>query len=417
MTLSGGLLMGCGDEGSDQPEAQGPEETSTVADAADSVNPATYSFTMIEGTGVEVEVQIDLAPIMVANAPKLTEVWSSIIDGHPETADCAENQTTDGVLVGAITFTNDSGFEPDYLAAQFFSPAHEFGSENAFGLEADAGGTICRSLQGGAISGGYSGSIPFQIVLSDLYGPNGFDQDRYEEQLRLFVTVDSSSPGSFIEEGMNTTTVAPEVDDERDLVLVLPAHALGDEGGGGSTEQAGGAPCEYISDDGSAELPPDPAVVEGSVAAVIETTFGDIDVTLDADAAPCAANSFVWLAERGYFDDTQCPRLEDAEGLQMLQCGDPTGTGRGGPGYTFADELTGDESYEAGTLAMASSGPGTNGSQFFLVYGDSAIPPQYTVFGSIGPEGHDVVREIAAEGADDKGRPTSDLRITGVTVS
>jgi hypothetical protein len=283
----GGLLMGCGADGSDEPEAQTPDETSTV-DASNSVETTTYTFTMVEGTGVEVQVRIDLAPIMVANDPELTDVWSSIINGHPETADCAENQTMDGVFVGAITFTNESGFEPDYLGAQFFSPAHEFGSGNAFGLEADAGGTICRSLQGGAISGGYSGSIPFQIVLSDLYGPNGFDQDRFEEQLRLFVTVDSSNPGSYIEAGTNTTTDAPEVDDERDLVMVLPGRDL-----------------EADDDDGSDTLVsytcPDASEVAGILGEPAQEADGPYAGELDADCRLETTNFVVGIYSGGTF--------------------------------------------------------------------------------------------------------------------
>ena len=91
------------------------------------------------------------------------------------------------------------------------------------------------------------------------------------------------------------------------------------------------------------------------------------------------------LATQGYFDGTICHRLTTLEesGIAVIQCGDPSGTGSGGPGYTFADETTGDEKYTAGVIAMANRGPDTNGSQFFIVYDDSPLPPDYTVFGSI----------------------------------
>ena len=82
----------------------------------------------------------------------------------------------------------------------------------------------------------------------------------------------------------------------------------------------------------------------------------------------------------------------------MLQCGDPTGTGSGGPGYSFEDELDGTEKYPAGTIAMANAGPDTNGSQFFLVYEDTELPPSYTTFGTIDDAGLDVVREVADAG-------------------
>ncbi len=128
---------------------------------------------------------------------------------------------------------------------------------------------------------------------------------------------------------------------------------------------------------------------------------GDINVDLDAGATPCTVNSFLSLAEQGYFDGTDCHRLT-TQGIWVLQCGDPTGTGSGGPGYAFDDELTGAETYPAGTLAMANAGPGTNGSQFFLVYEDSlGLPPDYTVFGTISPEGLKVVQEIGAKGTAD----------------
>ena len=101
----------------------------------------------------------------------------------------------------------------------------------------------------------------------------------------------------------------------------------------------------------------------------------------------------------------------------MLQCGDPTGTGSGGPGYSFDDELTGKETYPAGTLAMANAGPNTNGSQFFLVYADTPLPPSYTVFGKMDPAGRRVVARIAAAGTADggpDGAPKQAVRITSV---
>lgn len=133
---------------------------------------------------------------------------------------------------------------------------------------------------------------------------------------------------------------------------------------------------------------------------VISTSAGDIPVELDPEAL-CATTSFSWLAEQGYFDDSPCSRVSTTDvPYGILQCGDPTGTGTGGPGYEFADELTGDEAYPAGTLAMANAGPNTNGSQFFLTYADSAFPPDYTVFGTIDPAGVAVLEDIAAAGTE-----------------
>lgn len=185
------------------------------------------------------------------------------------------------------------------------------------------------------------------------------------------------------------------------------------------------ASCEYPSDGQDpardVEAPDSEAPAEGTVAATITTNFGDIGLTLDAAAAPCTVNSFVSLAEQGFYDDTPCPRIGDQEGFGILQCGDPTGTGAGGAGYSFADELTGDETYPAGTLAMANAGPDTNGSQFFLVFRDSQFQPDYTVFGTIDAAGLKTIEAIAAEGNDGAnpaggGTPNKDVTIEKVTV-
>jgi peptidyl-prolyl cis-trans isomerase B (cyclophilin B) len=183
--------------------------------------------------------------------------------------------------------------------------------------------------------------------------------------------------------------------------------------------------CEYPSDGQDpareVEAPEAEALAEGTVPATITTNFGDIGLTLDAATAPCTVNSFVSLAEQGFYDDTPCPRIGDQEGFGILQCGDPTGTGSGGAGYSFGDELSGDETYPAGTLAMANAGPDTNGSQFFLVFRDSQFPPSYTVFGTIDPAGLEVIDAIAAEGNDGAhpaggGVPNKEVTIEEVTV-
>ncbi len=156
----------------------------------------------------------------------------------------------------------------------------------------------------------------------------------------------------------------------------------------------------------------------GEVQAVLQTSAGDIPLTLDGERTPCTVESFVSLAQQQYFSNTECHRLTTA-GIYVLQCGDPTGTGRGGPGYRFDDELDGTETYPAGTVAMANAGPGTNGSQFFLVYEDTQLDPNYTVFGTMSPEGLAVVQSIAAGGVAGgarDGAPANPVTITGVTV-
>ena len=176
--------------------------------------------------------------------------------------------------------------------------------------------------------------------------------------------------------------------------------------------------CDYPDDSAAAkevEKPSSSAPKRGAVQVTITTNSGDVRATLDSDAAPCTVNSFVSLAEQGYFDGTTCHRL--VPGF-VLQCGDPTATGSGGPGYSFADELTGSETYGRGVLAMANAGPDTNGSQFFIVLAEASLPPAYTVFGSVSDEGMAVVDAIADKGtaggvAD--GPPAEDVTLESVT--
>lgn len=152
--------------------------------------------------------------------------------------------------------------------------------------------------------------------------------------------------------------------------------------------------------------------------ATLDTTCGTIGLTLDAAAAPRTVNSFAFLAGEGYFDHTRCHRLT-TEGIYVLQCGDPTASGRGGPGYRFPDENLTGATYPAGTLAMANAGPGTNGSQFFLVYRDSQLPPNYTPFGRI-TSGMDVLTGVAAAGVaggGGDGTPAAEIVLNKVTAA
>lgn len=176
-------------------------------------------------------------------------------------------------------------------------------------------------------------------------------------------------------------------------------------------------------------IPTDPAVVDATMT-VKDGTTEDIVVGLRLDnaMAPCTVNSFVSLAQQGFFDNTGCHRLTDSPSLAVLQCGDPTGSGAGGPGYRFANEyptnqyrpfdpaLKAPVTYPRGTLAMANSGPDSNGSQFFIVYRDSELPPTYTVFGSVDKTGMAAVDGLVAAGvADgDDGRPKTPVTIKSV---
>jgi peptidyl-prolyl cis-trans isomerase B (cyclophilin B) len=138
--------------------------------------------------------------------------------------------------------------------------------------------------------------------------------------------------------------------------------------------------------------------------ATVVTNCGTIVVDLDGKHAPHTVNSFAFLAGKHYFDDTPCHRLTTS-GIFVLQCGDPTGTGSGGPGYTIPDENLPGASYPAGTVAMANTGqPHTGGSQFFFVYANTQLPPQYTPFGHI-TSGLDVLKAVAKAGSNDSNGP------------
>lgn len=195
--------------------------------------------------------------------------------------------------------------------------------------------------------------------------------------------------------------------------------------GGGDDENpsADGVTCTYTAGGTAAKDAAVPASTgvsnTGTQSVVIQTSNGAVAATLDKANAPCAVNSFLSLASQGYYDSTPCHRLTTG-GLAVLQCGDPTGTGTGGPGYTFADELTGSEKYTSGVIAMANSGANTNGSQFFLVYGDSTgLGPDYTILGSMDPAGLAVVQTVAAAGVvggGTDGEPALATTIQGVTI-
>ena len=152
--------------------------------------------------------------------------------------------------------------------------------------------------------------------------------------------------------------------------------------------------------------------------AVVTTNMGTYSAVLDAAKAPGTVNNFVSLARNKYFDGITCHRA--IPGF-MIQCGDPTATGNGGPGYEFADELPAAGEYKIGSLAMANSGPNTNGSQFFVISGDQGVslPPSYTLFGQV-TEGLDstVVALDAAGNPSSNGMPPlKEIKIESITIT
>lgn len=150
------------------------------------------------------------------------------------------------------------------------------------------------------------------------------------------------------------------------------------------------------------------------------TNCGEIVIKLDPDAPETVASG-AFLADNGFYDNTSCHRLTTA-GIFVLQCGDPAGNGTGGPGYVVPDEnLPGEgaANYPAGTIAMANAGPGTSGSQFFIVYQDTTLPAGYTIWGQV-TSGLDIVRQIASMGVVDgltDGIPVQPVFINSATVS
>lgn len=196
-----------------------------------------------------------------------------------------------------------------------------------------------------------------------------------------------------------------------------------------------GADCEYPASNDSASKPvntPETGEVSTDPATVkvdIVTNRGKVGLQLANNKSPCTVHSFVSLVQQEFFNDTQCHRLTTSPALSVLQCGDARGDGTGGPGYQFADEYPADQYppgdpalkqpvlYPRGTLAMANAGPNTNGSQFFMVYRDSQLPPAYTVFGKIDATGLATLDKISAAGVaggGDDGTPATEVTITSV---
>ena len=207
--------------------------------------------------------------------------------------------------------------------------------------------------------------------------------------------------------------------------LVLTAAILGAGGlaGCGDDEGAAAGDCDYaingVEPARAVETPGDAADLADSVTATLELSQGTVTVEMTPDETPCTVNNFVSLAEQGYFDDTVCHRI--SLGLTILQCGDPTGQGNGNPGYSIPDELSGNETYGAGTVAMANTGsPDTGSAQFFLVYGNADLPPEYTVFGQMDESSTAVLSGIGQVGTDSPtgdGPPKEQVTLESVTVS
>ncbi|AKK03267.1 peptidylprolyl isomerase [Corynebacterium epidermidicanis] len=183
--------------------------------------------------------------------------------------------------------------------------------------------------------------------------------------------------------------------------------------------------CEYQDAGTAAKAVTKPTKTEGvsttgEVKVSLDTTAGPIDLTLDRSASPCTVNAIEHLAYNGYYDNTVCHRIT-TQGIYVLQCGDPSGTGSGGPGFQFKNEYPTDEMggtsqvvYPRGSIAMANAGADTNGSQFFLNYQDSPLAANYTYFGKISDAGLATLDKVAAAGTKNgggDGAPATEVKI------
>ena len=181
--------------------------------------------------------------------------------------------------------------------------------------------------------------------------------------------------------------------------------------------------CSYQASGTAARkvgLPPSKPDGTATYQATIHTNRGDVVIDLLNSKATCTVNSFVYLAAKKYFNSTHCHRLTTIDPY-VLQCGDPTGTGSGGPGYTFNSENLAGAKYTAGTLAMANTGtPDSNGSQFFIVYKNSKLGASYTPFGEV-VKGLGIIQNVAKAGSDNAngsgdGHPKEKVVIDSVTI-
>lgn len=190
-----------------------------------------------------------------------------------------------------------------------------------------------------------------------------------------------------------------------------------------TSSTAPSTPCSYPASGTAAKEVSPPSNLSplntGTVDATLVLNGKDVPMTLNRATAPCGVNAFLSLASQGFYNDTNCHRLTKSDQLNILQCGDPTGQGNGGPGYSFASETTGSETYPVGTVALANAGPSTTGSQFFIVYGTTTIDPSYTILGTVTGDGMSVIQDIASQGVQNNrqdGAPVAAATINSVNV-
>ena len=219
--------------------------------------------------------------------------------------------------------------------------------------------------------------------------------------------------------GITLTVINLKSDDTKSTASPKPSAAASLAPGTCAYGKSAGGKVKNVG------TPPAKDVVHtGTRTVAVKTSVGDMTFELDQAKAPCTANSFEFLAGRKYFDGTTCHRLTTS-GIFVLQCGDPSASGSGGPGYQYGEEnlpakptdpKTG---YGKGVLAMANAGPGTNGSQFFIVYKDgSGLESKYTIFGKV-TKGIENVEKVAAagvQGGGQDGAPKTPVKLESLMV-
>jgi peptidyl-prolyl cis-trans isomerase B (cyclophilin B) len=235
------------------------------------------------------------------------------------------------------------------------------------------------------------------------------------------VTRDSSDTTASAQTSTPATSGAAQPAANGQLPAFAPPAGLGAD----CQYPASGEASKKVNPPRTGQVPTEPAEVSVSMS----TNQGNLGLLLDNAKAPCTVNSFASLAQQGYFNDTPCHRLTTSPTLSVLQCGDPTGKGTGGPGYKFANEYPTNQYqqdnpalqeavlYPRGTIAMANAGPDTNGSQFFLVYQDSQLPPGYTVFGKIDETGLatlDKIAQAGVAGGGADGAPAGEVQVKSI---
>lgn len=292
------------------------------------------------------------------------------------------------------------------------------------GPEAEAGDTVTvhyvgvRTEDGVEFDNSFDRGQPFPVVLGTGSVIQGWDEGligvqqgaRRQLDIPASLAYGERGAGDVIRPDDAITFVVDVLAVDKPVPVTVPERA---------------DPSECPATDGSEAqqrefdaYPPFCIDVDAEYTAVIETNFGAVEIELFPQEAPLAVNNFVTLARYGYFDDTQCHRA--IPGF-VVQCGDPTATGTGGPGYRFPDELPGPGEYRVGSIAMANSGPDSNGSQFFVITGENgaSLPPQYSLFGNV-IDGLDttVVDLDAVANPESNGvPPLEEIRIESVTVT